>query len=222
MISIYQRALGSDFSRLHPRIQERFSLHSRSGYALRGMGAMESLWHGPAYTLPFLYIGSWRSIMLPEKGTAVPFTIQNYAYVDPLGRETVTWVRTFHTGRTRRFDAYMIWSEQRGCIVDYLGTHQHLAVDLEMRVAENGGMQIRSTEQRFYEGRVAFRFPLLLSGSADVCEWFDDVAQCFRIEVSVSNRQWGKLFGYTGSFQCERLDPNPPESLLPRRVERRE
>jgi hypothetical protein len=60
----------------------------------------------------------------------VPFTIENYAYRDPLGRETVTWVRTFETTKRRRFDAYMIWSEQRGRIVDYLGTHQHLAVDL--------------------------------------------------------------------------------------------
>jgi len=222
MISIYQRALGSDFSRLHPRIQERFSLHSKTGYAFRGTGVMESLWHGPAYTLPFLYIGTWRSIMFPEKGAQVPFTIENYAYVDSLGRETVTWVRTFQASRTRRFDAYMIWSKRRRLIVDYLGTHQHLAVDLEMSVAENGGIQIRSTEQRFYEGAVAFRFPLLLSGVADVREWYDDTAQCFRIRVSVSNPRWGKLFGYTGSFQCEKVSPTPPVTLLPRRVEERE
>ncbi|HZZ38070.1 MAG TPA: DUF4166 domain-containing protein [Acidobacteriaceae bacterium] len=222
MISIYQRALGSDFSRLHPRIQERFSLQSQSGYAFRGSGVMESLWHGPAYTLPFLYVGTWRSIMFPEKGTQVPFTIENYAYVDLLGRETVTWVRTFHTRRERRFDAYMIWSEQRGCIVDYLGTHQHLAVDLDMSVARNGGIQIHSAEQRFYEGPVAFRFPQFLSGVADVCESYDDEAQCFRISVSVSNRVWGKLFGYTGSFRCETVDPTPPATLLPQRVERRE
>lgn len=222
MISIYQRALGSEFSKLHPRIQDRFSIHSESGYAFRGTGVMESLWHGPIYTLPFLYVGTWRSIMFPEKGAQVPFTIENYAYVDSLGRETVTWVRTFHAKRKRRFDAYMIWSDQRGCIVDYLGTHQHLAVDLEMRVAGNGGIQIHSTEQRFFEGPVAFRFPMLFSGTADVCEWFDEASQCFRIRVSVSNPRWGKLFGYSGSFQCERVSPTPPATLLPLRVERRE
>lgn len=222
MISIYQRALGADFSRLHPRIQERFSIHSQSGFAFRGTGVMESLWHGPAYTLPFLYIGTWRSIMFPERGSHVPFTIENYAYVDPLGRETVTWVRTFHARQTRRFDAYMIWSERRGCIVDYLGTHEHLAVDLQMSVAKNGGIQIRSTEQRFYEGAVAFRFPLTFSGVADVCEWYDDEAECFRIQVCVTNRRWGKLFGYTGSFRCEKVNPHPPSNLLPRRVEPRE
>ena len=203
MVSIYQRALRSDFEKLHPRVQENFSLTSESGFAFRGTGTIKSLRHGAAYTVPFLYIGTWRSIMFPESGRSVPFTIQNYAYVDSLGRETVTWVRTFATGKQRRFDAYMVWSEERGCIVDYLGTHQHLAVDLELSVAENGGLQIWSTEQRFYEGPVAFRFPMFFSGSANVCEWYDDDAGCFRINVSAENPHWGRLFGYNGSFQTD-------------------
>jgi len=222
MISIYERALGSDFKRLHPRIQERFGLHAGSGKASVGTGVMETLWHGAPYTLPFLYVGTWRAIMFPEQGKNVPFTIQNYAYRDPLGRETVTWVRTFRTKKPRRFDAYMIWSEERGCVVDYLGTHQHLAVDLELSVAENGGLKIRSTEQRFYEGPVAFRFPMFFSGDAEVCEWYDDTAGCFRISVNASNRRWGPLFGYTGRFQAEDVAPEPPPEILPRRVEARE
>lgn len=115
--------------------------------------------------------------MFPESGRNVLFTIQNYAYVDSLGHETVTWGRTFATGKQRRFDAYMIWSEERSCVVDYLGTHQHLAVDLELGGAENGGLKIRSTEQRFYEGTVAFRFPIFFLGCADVCEWYDDASE---------------------------------------------
>src|ERR1700761_3452918 len=203
MTSIYQRVLGSSFNKLHPQIQRRFALTSEGGVAAVGTGTMDRLWHGAAYTLPFLYIGTWRSIMFPEQGQNVPFTIQNYAYRDALGRETVTWVRTFQTSRKRRFDAYMIHAEDRGCIVDYLGTHQHLAVDIHMEVASNGGLRLRSGEQRFYEGPVAFRFPMLFSGVADVCEWYDDEAQCFRIEVNVTNKTWGRLFGYSGRFQVE-------------------
>jgi hypothetical protein len=224
MISIYQRALGSDFSKLHPQIQRRFSLTSQSGLAAIGTGAMDRIWHGAPYTLPFLYVGTWRSIMFPEQGADVPFTIENYAYRDPLGRESITWVRTFATKRKRRFDAYMIYSEERGCIVDYLGTHQHLAVDLEVSVAPNGGLRLRSGEQRFYEGPVAFRFPLLFSGIADVCEWFDDSQNCFRIEVSAANRTWGKLFGYSGRFNVDWRSTQSnfvPDAILPKRVEHR-
>jgi hypothetical protein len=146
---------------------------------------MEEVWHGPPYTLPFLYVGTWRRIMFPESGRNVPFQIQNYAYLDPLGRETVTWVRTFRANRQRRFDAYMIYSEQRSCIIDYLGTHQHLAVDMELGVAPNGGLRLRSGAQRFYEGSIAFPFPQLFSGIADVCEWYDDAEREFKIEVNV-------------------------------------
>lgn len=104
--------------------------------------------------------------MFPESGRNLPFQIRNYAFVDSLGRETVTWIRTFQTKRKRRFDAYMIYSEQRGQIVDYLGTHQHLAVDIDLKVAPNGGIALRSAAQRFYEGPVGFSFPMLFSGVA--------------------------------------------------------
>lgn len=225
MSSIYERALGADFSRLHPQVQRRFGFSSADGVASIGTGVMDRVWHGPAYTLPFLYLGTWRRIMFPERGRDVPFTIENYAYVDGLGRETVTWVRTFEARRRRRFDAYMIYSEQRGCIVDYLGTHQHLAVDLALSVDERGGLRIRSGEQRFYEGSVAFTFPCLFSGVADVCEWYDDDAGRFRIEVSVSNRRWGPLFGYRGAFDVQWRPVQRggvPTGVLPRREEGRE
>lgn len=224
MRSIYQRVLGAEFNRLHPRIQQRFALTSAGGRAAIGRGVMEEVWRGHFYTLPFLYVGTWRNIMFPERGHDVPFEIENWAYRDSLDRETVTWLRTFHTDRTRRFDAYMIYSEARGRIVDYLGTHQHLAVDLDLSVDERGGLRLRSGEQRFYEGPLAFRFPLLFSGVADVCEWFDDSSGRYQIQVDVTNRIWGPLFGYRGSFDVEWIEAphGPPESIRPEREERRE
>ena len=223
--SIYQRALGADFERLHPQIRRRFGLSSATGLAAVGRGVMAEVWHGRPYTQPFLYLGTWRRIMFPETARDVPFTIENYAYRDPLGRETVAWLRTFHTRRRRRFDAYMIYSPRRGRVVDYLGTHQHLAVDLDLTVDERGGLRLRSGEQRFYEGPLAFRFPLLFSGVADVCEWYDEATAAFRVEVAVSNPRWGPLFGYRGTFQVEWQPLGPggvPEHAQPRRVEPRE
>jgi hypothetical protein len=223
--SIYQRVLGSDFQRLHPMIQRRFGFSSGDGIASIGRGVMEEVWRGLPYTLPFLYVGTWRRIMFPETGKDIPFTIENYAFVDEFGRETVTWVRTFESSRRRRFDAYMIFSEERNRIVDFLGTHEHLAVDIDLRVDERGGLRLRSGEQRFYEGKVAFRFPMLFSGIADVHEWYDDDAQCFRIVVDVRNRIWGRLFGYRGRFQVVWKPVRQgeiPLDLLPKRQERRE
>lgn len=187
---------------------------------------MDEVWRGPWWTLPFLLLGSTRRVLFPSRDKRVSFTIANYAYIDRFGRETVTWVRRFHfPRRTRAFDATMIFSKQRDTIVDYLGTHQHLAVDLDCWVDGQGAMCIRSGQQRFYEGRVAFPFPLTLSGIADVREWWDEAAQCFRIEVRVANRVLGPLFGYRGSFTVEELTclaDDVPADVRPEREEHRE
>jgi hypothetical protein len=225
MTSIYRRVLGSDFDRLHPQIQRRFGLSSTSPVASIGRGVMDEIWRGRFYTLPFLYVGTWRRIMFPETGRNIPFSIENYAFVDQFGRETVSWIRTFESRRIRRFDAYMIYSEARGCIVDYLGSHEHLAVDIDLSVDEAGGLRLRSGAQRFYEGPIGFTFPMQFSGVADVREWYDDQIQRFRIVVEVHNKIWGPLFGYRGSFDVEwpRVDGQEvPSHGLPFRQERRE
>lgn len=225
MPSIYQRALGSDFQKLHPKIQRRFGFSSDDGIASVGSGIMDEIWTGGFYTVPFLYLGAVRRIMFPERGRRVPFTVENYAYRDRFGRETVTWIRTFAGRKRRRFDAYMVYSDDRGGVVDYLGSHQHLAVDLDLSVDGRGGLRIRSSAQRFYEGHIAFEFPMSFSGIADVCEWYDEDQSVYRIEVDVTNRKWGRLFGYRGSFTAtwQRVRPwQIPGRLRPLREERRE
>ncbi len=225
MTSIYQQALGDRFNDLHPRIQRRFGFSSEDGLCSVGSGTMHHVWHGAPYTLPFLWLGAWRNIMFPESGHGIPFRVHNYAYKDRFGRETVTWVREFDGRRPRRFDATMIHSRKRGLIVDYLGTHQHLAVDIHLDVAENGGLRLRSGDQRFYERWLGFRFHLLFTGVAEVCEWFDETSQRFHIDVHVHNDTWGPLFGYTGSFTCEWKPCTPeqvPAAFKPVREEERE
>lgn len=225
MTSIYEQALGSQFHKLHPKIQERFGFDSKDNVASIGEGIMEEIWYAPWAALP-LYIGTMRHIMFPNRGKGIPFRIENYAYRDDWGRETVAWCRSFDfPGIQRRFDATMIYSTQRCRVVDYLGNKQHLAVDLRIAAAEHGGIRIRSGEQRFYEGRLQFRFPRWLTGTADVCEWYDDEYQVYRISVEVVNPIWGPVFRYKGSFQARTVpagERDVPPHVKPLRVEARE
>lgn len=94
----------------------------------------------------------------------------------------------------------MIHSPERGTVVDYLGTHQHIAVDLHPSVDEHGALLIRSGEQRLHEGPVNLRIPPTLTGVAQVRESYDEELGRFRIEVAVINRWFGPLFGYRGTF----------------------
>lgn len=119
----------------------------------------------------------------------------------------------------------MIHSRQRARIVDYLGSHQHLAVDIDLAADDRGGLRLRSGSQRFYEGIIGFSFPMVFSGVAEVHEWFDDSIGKFCIEVDVRNSIWGPLFGYRGKFDVEWLSCTPeqvPGHVKPLREERRE
>ncbi len=221
MTSIFRAALGTDFDRLHPMLQRRFGVGLEAGYACVARGTMARICRGPWWTIPFLRLGKFRNILVPDLGVNVPFTIENYPYRDPFGRETVTFVREYQVrAKPSRFDATMILSG--GKVIDYLGTHQHLAVDLDLAVEPDGTLHLRSGAQRFYEGPIAFRFPMLFSGKADLHESFDDAANVYRIRLEVRNRFFGFLFGYEGEFTCEfPLAADSPDRLKPLRHERR-
>jgi hypothetical protein len=220
--SVFEQVLGADFHRLHPMMRRRFGVGLDAAEACVGRGVMTSIRRGPWWTVPFLQIGRLRNILVPDVGEDVPFTIENYPYRDSLGRETVTFVRTYATrpGRTARFDATMVAVDGR--VVDYLGSHQHLAVDLDLAVDDRGGLVLRSGAQRFYEGPIAFRFPMLFSGRATLHEYWSDEDEAFHVDLEVHNRVFGFLFGYRGSFTCEWVPAtDAPDRLKPRRTEAR-
>ncbi|MEU9334487.1 DUF4166 domain-containing protein [Streptomyces sp. NPDC048290] len=199
--SIFRTAMGADFERLHPELRRRFSVGLDSGEMCTGYGVMDRIWHGGALVRPFLALGATRNILVPRAGRRVPFVIENVPYADTFGRETVTFVRTFDLpGRPRRFDAQMVLDPRGDRVVDYLGTHQHLATDLHFHAEPDGSLLIRSGAHRFREGPVDVRVPALIGGDAEVREAFDERTGRFRVRVRVVNERFGPLFGYEGSF----------------------
>lgn len=87
MTSIFQKALGQDFHRLHPEVQRRFGFSSEDNIAQVGTGVMERVWRGRFYTIPFLKLGTWRNIMFPEHGHDLPFTVTTMRMSMPLGEK---------------------------------------------------------------------------------------------------------------------------------------
>lgn len=211
MTSIFERALGADFGRLHPQLQRRFGFSSSDGIACIGYGWMDQVWHRSGLTWPFLALGAKRHILVRGQGRHVPFAIENYAYLDRFGRETVTFARTFWFGSgtfgsgrfgsgEQHWDATMVYHPQRAGIVDYLGTHQHLAVGLHLSVDQEGSLMITSGWQRIHEAGLRLPVPPVATGTASLRESYDDEAGLFRIEVSVANHRFGPLLHYQGSF----------------------
>ena len=67
---------------------------------------------------------------------------------------------------------------------------------------------------------------MIFSGEENVYEWYDDKEQKFKISVIVSNKRWGNLFGYEGTFETEYILVNSvadiPKDVFPIREEIRE
>ncbi|MBV7700739.1 DUF4166 domain-containing protein [Streptomyces sp. TRM70350] len=207
MTSIFATVMGADFERLHPQLRRRFSVGLTTGEACTGRGVMHRIWHGGPHVKPFLALGTTRNVLVPRTGRNVPFTVENVPYVDSFGRETVTFVRTFDLpGRPRRFDAQMVLSPKADRILDYLGTHQHLATDLHLSAEPDGSLLIRSGEHRFREGPVDVRVSDLIGATAEVRESYDDATARFHIQVRVVNKHFGPLFGYEGWFTTTYTD----------------
>jgi hypothetical protein len=209
MTSVFQQALGDEFDRLDPALQRRLGVDGERDQGCVGTGTMDRIWRGRSFTAPFLRLGTLRHILFPETGADVPFTIENYAYPDSFGRPTLTFVRTFQVRphRRRRFDATMVYDPDRRVLVDYLGTTQHLAVDLDVSTDGRGGLRIRSGAQIFRGG---VGCPQMIRGDAEVHELWDEREQRFRIRVTVTNRRFGPLFGYHGSFTAQYVPAGAP------------
>ena len=148
--------------------------------------------------------------------------IENYPYRDPLGRETVTFVREYRIGaqRRRRFDATMILDEGRSSTTSARTSTSPSTSTCTSTTA--AGSLLTSDAQRFYEGPIGFRFPMLFSGRARLREYYDDTDERFHVDLEVHNHWFGFLFGYRGSFTCEWMPAtDAPARLKPLRHEAR-
>ena len=225
-VSIVHRALGPDYERLHPKIRDQYGISSESDAAYVGKGIMEEIWRGRWYIVPFLYVGSLRRILFPETGKDIPFEISDYAYQDGFGRETVTWKRSFFfPSRERKFDEFFVFSEKRGMPILYAGTHQHLSVDLHFKVDDDGSMIVTTGKQRLFVGPLTIPFPRFFSGDAYVRESYNEEKEHFEVDVSIANPFWGKILGYRGWFDLERIScarHEIPDGTIPVRENRRE
>lgn len=130
------------FARFHLMMQRRFGAGLDRGEACIGRAVKSEIRRRPWWIVPFLQIGRYATYWCRMSAS----TYRSRSRTTPtstLRRRDSTFVRAYTvSGRRRRFDATMILTEDR--IVDYLGTHQHLAVDPDLTVDEDGGLVLAS------------------------------------------------------------------------------
>lgn len=206
MTSVYERALGEDFERLHPRLRKRYGFDSTDRTICVGTGRMERI-DSNALARPVLAVLASRDLPFPETGQDIPLTIRTYA-VENRSREEIVFRRSFDVrdGSPRRFDARMSYDSGRECIVDALGRGGRLVSELHPSVTDDGGLYIGSGRQHVRTPAGTIRIPEPLRAEVSVYERYDESAERFRIWVTVTNRLLGFVFGYAGHFTIEWRD----------------
>ncbi|MEH6892558.1 DUF4166 domain-containing protein [Bacillus sp. JJ864] len=199
MSSIYETLLGESYHRLHPKLQKRYAITEELGFT--GEGKMDEITEGSAAVRMFLKVAAKFRMFFSERGTEVPFIIQNKAEKDREGETFVRWNRMFLFGEKKRyFHAVMYLNDKQNEIVDYFGEPHLLVSTLAFHVDSKGAMHISSKKQWFYLCGMKIPLPKFLYGQAKIVESYDDELECYRIHVQVQNPLLGPLFSYKGTF----------------------
>lgn len=197
--SIYEKLLGSEFQKLHPKLQKRYQV--REGDRLIANGTMHRIKGGPKWLYPLWLLGTKFKLVFPEGGFDIPFTIKNTAYKTKEGIEEVYWERSFYfPNKTRYFNATMSLDAKRHIIKDYLGDPSPLYSDLKFTIETDGSITIESVKQRLIIGKLEIPLPKMMYGVATVKESYDENIEAYTIYVHVRNRIIGTVFKYKGVF----------------------
>lgn len=223
--SIYKQALGDDFHRLQPELQEYFSLVPGSGHYGVGEGVFDVVGCRQAWLRPLLKLTSGEEAFFPEYGENIPFRIENHAHRDPFGRSSLTARREIRfPGHSRIFqDTTSLTESADGPrLVDYLGRFRRMVTDLNVSVTDEGRLRGVSEDSRLFLGPLRMPLPATVDAKAYAEQWWDaDAGEQgkHRIQVKVIQPQIGQVLVYAGSFTY-RLRPylggTAAESFLPR------
>ncbi|MBT2586068.1 DUF4166 domain-containing protein [Arthrobacter sp. ISL-95] len=225
---IYQLALGEEFARLTPELQEYFSLAAGSGSYGIGEGVFDVVGCRQKWLRPLLALTGGEEAFFPEYGEGIPFRIENHAHIDPFGRPALTARREiyFPTG-TRLFhdttSAILPDHEDRTArLVDHVGRYRRLVTDLDVSVTAQGRLRGVSKASRLFLGTLRIRLPDTLDARAYAEQWWDVAEGKHRIQVKVIQPQIGLVLVYAGRFDY-RLAPYlpgaAPGNSLPRYAE---
>ena len=196
---IYETLLAENFTRLHPKLQERYRLPFNEPFFARG--TMQVITSGPKLLKPMYSLFTKNQFLFPESGEHIPFTLSNKSYVNAEDHAEVYWERTFYfPNATRKFNAKMTIDLERKVVKDYLGDPAIFYSDLQFDVTQDGFLLIRSSEQRVIIGNHEIGLPRVLTGRVTVTEGYDDAREHYTIHVSIYNDLIGRMMQYAGHF----------------------
>lgn len=199
---IYQQALGKDFQRLQPELQEYFSLVPGSGRYGVGEGTFDVVGCRQDWLRPLLRLTGGEQAFFPEYGEDIPFRIENHAHQDPFGRSSLTARREIRfPARTRLFQDTTSLANGSGNprLIDYVGRYHRLVTDLNLSVTAEGRLRGVSEGSRLFLGPLRIALPAAVDAKAYAEQWWEPAeggSGRHRIQVKVIQPQIGLVSVY--------------------------
>lgn len=184
--SVYARALDDRFEALHPEIRRWFG---DTGPAA-ARGTFDEVGCRHRWLRPALAVSARLGLLFPEHGRGVPFEVT----VRPVGASTVATRRVlqFDSGERVLADSTRL---ARGRLID-AHAGGRLQVEMIPEVAD-GALVAHSARARLMIGRYPLPVP---TPHVSLRHAWDPSLERHTIDVSVTVRGLGELFGYRGSF----------------------
>ncbi len=187
--------LGQYRHRLARPLADQF-LGADRRHRVRLDGTMHHIWHRHVWLRPVFSLLARFDILFPESGCDVPASM-TIARVD----EGATWRRTFAFVKSRRFDATMRYLPQSG-VVERIGPRGLIEVPWRIRVLAGDAIEITTGRLQMRAGRLRLPIPGVFQVAVKAVE--RAVSENISVDLVVSHRFLGAIFGYDGTFAVRR------------------
>lgn len=197
--SVYRRLLGSRADALQPELADYVDGVPR-GEA--GVGTGSYSFAGPTRALlkPLFALLAPSHALFGESGGGVGLRVVNVPHTDARGRVCLSSTRTFEFADVTRIMEDTMLAGRDGLLHDFLGRRRFFEVALRLSVSGEGWLRMRSERSWLRLGVARIPLPAMFSAAVDLTERWDAEAACQRVEVTLTNPLFGRIFAYRGAF----------------------
>ncbi|WP_227396448.1 DUF4166 domain-containing protein [Jeotgalibacillus aurantiacus] len=202
MKSMFEKAVGNSFNRMHPELQKKYALHSESGYMVITEGTMHEIKGGSLLVRKVSILGTKLNFAFPERGDEIPFYMENKAYKDKHGKESMTWKRTFRfPGTVRYFHDEMKEGEHPDTVDNLTDQWGIVRLPLDLKVTKTGGMLLTSRTMTVHLFNTIIQIPSFLGVKATVIEEFNKEKDLFDVHIHIYQPLFGTILSYKGTVK---------------------
>lgn len=196
---IYERLLGKQFERLHPKLQHRYALPLHKPFYAEG--TMHNIEQGIILFKPFFHLTKHFEFLFPEAGDSIPFTLKNTYTLNEQGEHIIMFERKFYfENTTRSFYSAMCFDLENNRALDTFGKPALISANLGFKVTQDGSLITKSGTQNLLVPRMAIPLPRTLSTHGQSIDGYDEQRKAFTIEVTNYNPLVGRIVNYLGEY----------------------